>query len=106
MTRTRKNRLSTQDALEHPWFSLKDMGKSGSEDIEVPVFFMIGSQRSGSNWLGTMLDQREDLAGPHPPHMMRDFMPIIDKFGNLADDENFRVLVDHLCTFVERNQVP
>jgi hypothetical protein len=29
------------------------------------IFFMIGSQRSGSNWLRTMLDEREDLAGPH-----------------------------------------
>ena len=53
-----------------------------------------------------MLDEREDLAGPHPPHIMRDFMPIIDKFGDLSLDENFRILVDHVCTFVENNQVP
>lgn len=53
-----------------------------------------------------MLDEREDLAGPHPPHMMCDFMPIIGKFGDLNKDENFRILVDHLCTFVENNQVP
>lgn len=67
---------------------------------------MIGSQRSGSNWLRTMLDQREDLVGPHPPHVMRDFMPIIDKFGDLSQDANFKILLDHVCTFVERNQVP
>ena len=53
-----------------------------------------------------MLDEREDLAGPHPPHIMRDFMPIIDKFGDLSLDENFRILCDHVCTFVENNQVP
>ena len=66
---------------------------------------MIGSQRSGSNWLRTLLDQREDMVGPHPPHVMRDFMPIIDKFGDLSQDKNFAVLVDHVTTFVERNQV-
>ena len=63
-------------------------------------------QRSGSNWLRTMLDEREDLVAPHPPHIMRDFMPIIGKFGDLSEDANFRILVDHVCTFVERNQVP
>ena len=65
---------------------------------------MIGSQRSGSNWLRTMLDQREDLIGPHPPHIMREFMPTIGKFGDLSQDGNFTVLLDHVCTFVERNQ--
>ena len=75
-------------------------------DNEKKVFFMIGSQRSGSNWLRTMLDQREDLVGPHPPHVMREFMPIIAKFGDLSQDDSFGILVDHVCTFVERNQVP
>ena len=68
------------------------------------AIFMIGSQRSGSNWLRTMLDQREDLIGPHPPHIMREFMPTIGKFGDLSQDGNFTVLLDHVCTFVERNQ--
>ena len=53
-----------------------------------------------------MLDQREDIVAPHPPHVVRDFMPIIDKFGPLCDDGNFLVLVDHVCAFVENNQVP
>ena len=90
---------------------------------------MIGSQRSGSNWLRTMLNQREDLvspspcrpftwpkphlkrtlqttqAGPHPPHVLRDFMPNLGKFGDLAEPGNLEVLIDHVCTFVERNQV-
>jgi serine/threonine protein kinase len=98
-------RLSANEALAHKWFTLEDLGKAASQN-ETPVFFMIGSQRSGSNWLRTMLDEREDLVGPHPPHMLRDFMPIIDKFGDLSTDHNLKVLVDHVCTFVERNQVP
>ena len=54
-------------------------------DPRSPVFFMIGSQRSGSNWLRTMLNEREDLAGPHPPHILRDFAPIVDKFGDMSE---------------------
>jgi serine/threonine protein kinase len=98
-------RLSANEALAHDWFTTEVIGNTVSQN-ETPVFFMIGSQRSGSNWLRTMLDEREDLAGPHPPHVLRDFMPIIDKFGDLIFDDNFKILVDHVCTFVERNQVP
>ena len=35
-------------------------------DPRAPVFFMIGSQRSGSNWLRTMLNEREDLVSLSP----------------------------------------
>jgi len=113
-------RLDAPSALAHEWlmtlpsalFDSKSLTLSGTRrktrmfDTTVPVFFMIGSQRSGSNWLRTMLDEREDLAGPHPPHIMRDFMPILNKFGDLDNGERLRVLIDHVCTFVERNQVP
>ena len=98
-------RFSAKDAQSHRWI----LDGENREDTRVhatKVYFMIGSQRSGSNWLRTMLGEREDLAGPHPPHIMRDFLPIIDKFGDLSNDKNFRVLVDHVCTLVERNQVP
>ena len=55
------------------------------------VFFMIGCQRSGSNWLRTMLSEREDLIAPHPPHIMRDFMPKLVKYGCLNDQKNLKV---------------
>jgi serine/threonine protein kinase len=99
-------RITAPQALGHSWFAPKELSKSVVVKNETPVFFMIGSQRSGSNWLRTMLDEREDLVGPHPPHMVRDFMPILDKFGDLSVSDNFRVLVDHVCSFVENNQVP
>ena len=105
------DRAEAEDLMSHSWFSEDIVLSNDPEDSsdiskKKPVFFMIGSQRSGSNWLRTMLDQREDLVGPHPPHVMREFMPLISKFGDLSQDENFNVLVDHVCTFVERNQVP
>ena len=33
-------------------------------------------------------------------------MPIIDKFGDLSNDKCYKILIDHVCTFVEKNQVP
>ena len=36
---------------------------------------------------------------------MREFMPILDKFMPLSEPANLAVLIDHVCTFVERNQV-
>lgn len=72
---------------------------------ETKVFFMIGSQRSGSNWLRTIIDQRDDIAGPHPPHILREFEPLLEKFGHLQDADNIENLVDHVLLFVERNQV-
>lgn len=104
------DRAEAEDLMSHSWFSedivLPNDPEDSSDSNKKPVFFMIGSQRSGSNWLRTMLDQREDLVGPHPPHVMREFLPLISKFGDLSQDENFNILVDHVCTFVERNQVP
>ena len=58
------------------------------------VFFMIGCQRSGSNWLRTMLSEREDLIAPHPPHIMRDFMPRLEKYGDLSKQNNLKVCTE------------
>lgn len=68
--------------------------KRNSSEVQTSspkVFFMIGCQRSGSNWLRTMLGGREDLIAPHPPHIMRDFMPILPKYGDLKNISNLKV---------------
>ena len=71
-----------------------------------PVFFLIGSQRSGSNWLHTMISESKVIATPHPPHILKSFVPILDKSGDLFQEDNMRALVDHVCDFVEKNPVP
>jgi hypothetical protein len=38
-----------------------------------------------------MLGEREDLIAPHPPHIMREFMPILSKFGDIEKIENLKV---------------
>ena len=72
-----------------------------------PVYFMIGSQRSGSNWLQQLINERHpSIAVPHPPHILNSFFPILSQFGDLSSDSNFERLVNAVCDFVESSPVP
>lgn len=67
---------------------------------------IIGTQRSGSNLLRTMLNQLSQIAAPHPPHILKTFKHILPIYGDLNDDTNFRSLINDVCTWVELNPVP
>lgn len=67
---------------------------------------IIGTQRSGSNLLRVMLNQLPEIVAPHPPHILQNFLPIIDKYGDLKIDDNFKQLIEDICRFVELNPVP
>ena len=67
---------------------------------------IIGTQRSGSNLLRVMLNQLPEIVAPHPPHILQNFLPIIDKYGNLQNDYNYKQLIEDVCRFVELNPVP
>lgn len=102
-----ENRRSASSSANHLWFKAKrpDIGQKKKSD-EPLVFFMVGSQRSGSNWLRSILNEREDLAGPYPPSIMREFSAILKKYGDLSVEHNFKILADHVITYVEDNPVP
>ncbi len=65
----------------------------------------IGTQRSGSNLLRTMLNQLPEIAAPHPPHILRTFEPLLPIYGDLDQNGNFESLVNDVCSWVERNPV-
>ena len=67
---------------------------------------IIGTQRSGSNMLRLMLNQVDEISAPHPPHILQRFFPLLPQYGDLEIQENFELLVDDVCTLVERNPVP
>lgn len=67
--------------------------------------FMIGTQRSGSNLLRLMLNQLPDVASPHPPHILQRMYPLLDRYGDLSIDSNFRMLVYDVCLLIELNPV-
>lgn len=67
--------------------------------------FMIGMQRSGSNLLRLMMNQLNEIASPHPPHIIQRLFPLMKHYGNLSNDENFFQLADDVCRLVELNPV-
>ncbi len=66
---------------------------------------IIGTQRSGSNLLRLMLNELPEVVAPHPPHILKTFMPLISKYPNLAIDDNFRQLIEDVCRLIETNPV-
>jgi hypothetical protein len=68
--------------------------------------FMIGMQRSGSNLLRLMLNQLDQLACPHPPHILQRMFPLLSRYGDLSDGDNFLQLAEDVCRLVELNPVP
>ena len=70
------------------------------------AIFMIGIQRSGSNLLRLMLNELPEIAAPHPPHVLQRMMPLVPRYGDLASDKAFSLLVDDVCRLVETNPVP
>ncbi len=67
--------------------------------------FIIGTQRSGSNLLRLMLNESPDIAAPHPPHILKIFMPLLPVYGDLKEHKNFHTLVNDVCLFVQKNPV-
>ncbi|MGP1435315.1 MAG: sulfotransferase family protein [Phocaeicola sp.] len=67
---------------------------------------MIGTQRSGSNLLRVMLDAIDEIVAPHPPHILQRFLPLLPKYGDLSDKNNFHNLVEDVCELVCINPVP
>lgn len=72
--------------------------------IPKPIF-IIGTQRSGSNLLRLMLNESPDIAAPHPPHILKVFIPLLPLYGDLQKQENFERLVQDVCLFVQKNPV-
>lgn len=65
----------------------------------------IGTQRSGSNLLRVMLHQLPEICAPHPPHILQTMYPFLPLYGDLNRPENFRKLIDDVCSLVEFNPV-
>ncbi|MDB5014046.1 MAG: sulfotransferase [Daejeonella sp.] len=66
---------------------------------------IIGTQRSGSNLLRVILDQSDEIASPHPPHILTTFIPLLPLYGEL-NSANYKLLVDDVVDYVHANPVP
>ncbi|KQM72805.1 hypothetical protein ASE74_22250 [Pedobacter sp. Leaf216] len=66
---------------------------------------IIGTQRSGSNLLRVILDQSEQIASPHPPHILVTFVPLLGLYGFLTE-EKYKLLIADVVSYVKANPVP
>jgi hypothetical protein len=109
------NRKALSNLVPKIRFNIFGMGSYASEkrlvfSIEEKVvtmkpIFMIGTQRSGSNLLRVMLNQLNEIASPHPPHILKRMMPLMEFYGDLTYEENFKMLADDVCKLVEINPI-
>ncbi|MBK8363118.1 MAG: sulfotransferase [Bacteroidetes bacterium] len=72
---------------------------------KVGSILIIGTQRSGSNLLRIMMNQLKSIEAPHPPHILLTFSPLMNLYGDLSVESNFRLLIDDVARFVEANPV-
>lgn len=54
--------------------------------------FLICSERSGSNLITKLLDNHSKYCGPTPPHLLRVFYPVLDKYGDLNVDDFLKLI--------------
>ena len=81
--------------------------KDQKATVKPNVYFMIGCQRSGSNWLQLMISQKYSwIASPHPPHIIDTFKPILKNFGDLSKPDNFECLINAVIAYIDANPVP
>lgn len=66
----------------------------------------IGTQRSGTNLLRVMLNQLPEISAPHPPHVLKTFVPLLNRYGNLDVAENLQRLAGDVCDWINSNPVP
>ena len=65
-----------------------------------PVF-LLSSERSGSNLMRVILDSHQDFSAPHSPHLIKTFVPLLSRYGDLRNSDNLSQLADDMRTVVE-----
>ncbi|MDX1627328.1 MAG: sulfotransferase [Fulvivirga sp.] len=68
------------------------------------VFQVIGTQRSGTNLLRLILNKL-GVSAPHPPHILKTFMPILSSYRDLNNQDCFRKLVHDVISWIDSNPV-
>src|SRR5688572_11905577 len=76
-----------------------------SSDLMRP-FFIVGTERSGSNLLRLVLNAHSRLHVPHPPHIMALMSRLEASYGDLVQDACFRDLVEDACRLTRLHTNP
>ena len=79
----------------------EEENEKGKSKNKPDVFFLIGSEESGSDWLADLIRKRNHgIAVPPRIHIDAEILP---SFGDLTEDQNYRNLVHAVCEYVEKN---
>ena len=70
----------------------------GPRRKQVP-FFILGAQRSGTTMLRLMINRHPHLAVPHETAFMTVFYPKLSSYGDLANHQNARRLLDDISEY-------
>ena len=70
------------------------------------AFFIIGTERSGSNLLRVIFAAHPDVVVPHPPHLLRYLADLEPHYGPLTSDADRTRMLDDLMSLVERHIHP
>jgi len=74
--------------------------------METAPFFIIGTERSGSNLLRLILNAHSGIAVPHPPHILKFFSPLEESYGDLRQTHAMRELVDDVLALLDVHIYP
>jgi hypothetical protein len=68
--------------------------------------FIIGTERSGTNLFRLILNSHPNIAIPHPPHILKNFFRLEQFYGDLSNDNNFKLLIHDVARTVELHPYP
>lgn len=71
-----------------------------------PPFFIIGTERSGSNLLRLILNAHSGIAVPHPPHILKFFSPLEESYGDLGQASAMQALVTDVLALLDAHIYP
>ena len=64
-------------------------------------FFLLGSERSGTNFITKVLDNHPNICGPSPTHLIRTFSKNLRNYGNLNIDKNWKTFLTDISDFLK-----
>lgn len=68
--------------------------------------FITGTQRSGTNLVRLILNTHDNIAIPHPPHIMKNFSKLEPFYSDLSRESNFKRLINDVVKLVELHPYP
>ena len=74
--------------------------------LTINPFFIIGTERSGSNLLRLILNTHSQIDVPHPPHIMHYMAHLEEYYDDLNKEDNFQHLIKDVLALIQAHIYP